>query len=67
MGDVIGYGIEGGKDKFAIKQINLSVAVAGKGFHLAFAAKSRENVDKFYDAIKCGQRILSLPIYLLQY
>ena len=53
--DAVGYGLKDGKDKFAIKQKGSSVTVPGEGFHLAFAADSREDVDKFYEAaIKNG-------------
>ena len=44
-----GYGLEDGKDKFAIKHAVPS-ASAGKHFHLAFAAPSREAVDAFHGA-----------------
>ncbi len=38
-----------GKDKFAIMQLD-GAASAGPGFHLAFAAPSREAVDAFHEA-----------------
>ena len=44
-----GYGVEDGKDKFAIKHAVPS-ASAGPQFHLAFAAPSREAVDAFHRA-----------------
>lgn len=44
-----GYGIEDGKDKFAIKHSNPSIS-AGPKFHLAFAAPSQEAVDAFHQA-----------------
>ena len=47
--DFSGYGIEEGKDHFAIKEINPSTS-AGPGFHLAFGAPSREAVDRFHEA-----------------
>lgn len=47
--DFVGYGIEAGKDKFALKQVTPATA-AGPGFHLAFAAPSRAAVDAFYAA-----------------
>jgi catechol 2,3-dioxygenase-like lactoylglutathione lyase family enzyme len=44
-----GYGIEDGKDKFALKH-SLPSASAGPRFHLAFVATSREAVDAFHEA-----------------
>jgi len=46
----IGYGLAGGGDKFAIKVRSSEVSVPGAGFHLAFAAPSREAVDTFHRA-----------------
>ena len=46
----IGYGLPGGGDKFAIKLRPAGVAVPGDGFHVAFAAPSREAVAAFYKA-----------------
>ena len=46
----IGYGLPGGGDKFAIKMRSNEVTVPGPGFHLAFAAPSREAVDAFHRA-----------------
>jgi len=46
----IGYGSPGGGDKFAIKLGSHGMAAPGEGFHLAFAAPSREAVDGFYQA-----------------
>ena len=46
--DFTGYGIEDGKDQFAIKQIDPS-ASAGPRFHLAFSAPSHEAVDHFHE------------------
>ena len=45
----IGYGMAGGDDKFAIK-LHPVVTVPGEGFHVAFAAPSREAVAAFYKA-----------------
>lgn len=45
----IGYGIEDGKDKFALKPAS-DVQVPGRGFHLAFAGQSDEQIDAFYRA-----------------
>lgn len=46
--DAIGYGYPGGGDKFAIKLRPENTGIPGEGFHVAFAASSREAVDKFY-------------------
>jgi catechol 2,3-dioxygenase-like lactoylglutathione lyase family enzyme len=43
----VGYGIEEGKDQFAIKQTDIP-ASTGPRFHLAFAAPTRKAVDDFY-------------------
>jgi catechol 2,3-dioxygenase-like lactoylglutathione lyase family enzyme len=47
--DAIGYGAAGSDDKFAIK-LRPGVTVPGDGFHVAFAASSREAVTAFYRA-----------------
>lgn len=44
----IGYGSKGGGDKFAIKLRSGDLVVPGEGFHIAFAAPSREAVNTFY-------------------
>jgi catechol 2,3-dioxygenase-like lactoylglutathione lyase family enzyme len=46
----VGYGLPGGGDKFAIKLSPDPVAAPGPGFHLAFAAPSRESVARFHAA-----------------
>jgi catechol 2,3-dioxygenase-like lactoylglutathione lyase family enzyme len=46
----VGYGVAGGGDKFAIKLYGSKVVAPGAGFHLAFAAPSREAVARFYAA-----------------
>ena len=48
-GSFAGYGVEDGKDQFALIQTSPSES-AGPGFHLAFAAPSREAVDAFHAA-----------------
>lgn len=48
-GDFIGYGVEDGKDQFAIAEVK-PTQIAGPGFHLAFAAATRDAVDEFYKA-----------------
>jgi len=45
----VGYGIDDGKDKLALKFRSPAVA-AGNGFHLALTAPSREAVDRFHAA-----------------
>ncbi len=47
--DFVGYGVEEGKDKFALKRVS-PAANAGVGFHLAFAAPTRDSVDAFHAA-----------------
>jgi catechol 2,3-dioxygenase-like lactoylglutathione lyase family enzyme len=46
----IGYGPPGGDDQFAIKLRPRGVVVPGEGFHVAFAAPSREAVTAFHQA-----------------
>jgi len=46
----VGYGLQGGGDKFAIKVKSGGLSLPGEGFHLAFAAPSREAVEVFYQA-----------------
>jgi catechol 2,3-dioxygenase-like lactoylglutathione lyase family enzyme len=46
----VGYGVAGGGDKLAIKLRTGALAVPGPGFHLAFAATSREAVARFHEA-----------------
>jgi catechol 2,3-dioxygenase-like lactoylglutathione lyase family enzyme len=45
----IGYGIEDGEDKLCLK-LNAQSRPPGPGFHLAFAAPSREAVGRFHAA-----------------
>ncbi|MBW8788222.1 VOC family protein [Rhizobium laguerreae] len=49
-GQAIGYGNPGGGDKLAIKHRPDGQRPPGPGFHLAFAAPSRQAVDRFYAA-----------------
>ena len=44
----IGYGTEPDKDKFAIKERFADELAPGPGFHLAFAAPSREAVNEWH-------------------
>jgi catechol 2,3-dioxygenase-like lactoylglutathione lyase family enzyme len=46
----VGYGPPGGGDKFAIKLRAGGISVPRDGFHIAFAAPSREAVTAFYRA-----------------
>ena|ERR1700682_5842919 len=46
----IGYGFPGGGDKLAIKFRASGVVAPGSGFHVAFAALSRESVARFHKA-----------------
>lgn len=46
----IGYGPAGGGDKFAIKLRGREARAPGSGFHLAFAAPSRDAVVRFHEA-----------------
>ena len=46
----IGYGVARGGDKLAIKLQRHGVLAAGPGFHVAFAAPSREAVAAFHAA-----------------
>jgi catechol 2,3-dioxygenase-like lactoylglutathione lyase family enzyme len=45
----IGYGATGRDDQFAIK-LRSKITVPADGFHVAFAASSREAVNAFYKA-----------------
>ena len=44
----VGYGTEPGKDKLAIKERDTAQLAAGKGFHLALRAPTREAVEAFH-------------------
>ena len=46
----VGYGIPGGEDQFAIKLRPNHASVPGDGFHVAFAAPSREAMMEFHRA-----------------
>jgi catechol 2,3-dioxygenase-like lactoylglutathione lyase family enzyme len=46
----VGYGSRGSDDKFAIKLKPCGVVVPSEGFHVAFAAPSREAVTAFHRA-----------------
>lgn len=46
----VGYGREGGGDKFAIKQRTAAPIVPPPGFHLAFAAPDHAAIHRFHAA-----------------
>ncbi|OAX57026.1 VOC family protein [Xanthomonas graminis] len=46
----VGYGLPGGGDKLAIKLRGAGAHAPGPGFHLAFAASSRDAVAAFHEA-----------------
>ena len=46
----VGYGSEAGKDEFALKLRPENAGVPEDGFHVAFAAPTREAVSAFYEA-----------------
>lgn len=49
-GQAVGYGLPGGDDKLALKQVARSAPMANPGFHLALAAPTREAVAAFHAA-----------------
>ena len=49
-GQAVGYGLPGGGDKLALKQVTGSVPAPFPGFHVAFAAPTRRAVEEFYAA-----------------
>lgn len=64
----VGYGPPGGGDKFAIKFDSSHRTSPGPGFHVAFAAPSREAVVCFYDAaIRHGGQDNGAPELCLEY
>ena len=53
----IGYGLVEGEDGLCLKLRSSGVVAPGAGFHVAFAASSREAVDRFHSAaLKVGGR-----------
>ncbi|HBJ86242.1 MAG TPA: glyoxalase/bleomycin resistance/extradiol dioxygenase family protein [Verrucomicrobiales bacterium] len=46
----VGYGVKTGEDIFALKLRLANAGVPGDGFHVAFAAPSREAVNQFHQA-----------------
>jgi catechol 2,3-dioxygenase-like lactoylglutathione lyase family enzyme len=64
----IGYGYPGGGDKFAIKLSRHPPAAPGPQFHAAFAAQSREAVNRFHEAaLRHGGRDNGTPELCLEY
>jgi catechol 2,3-dioxygenase-like lactoylglutathione lyase family enzyme len=61
--DAVGYGMTGSDDKFAIKKRGFEkVASPSPGFHLAFVANSRRDVDAFHlAALKNGGKDNGAP------
>jgi len=49
-GQAVGYGLPGGSDKLALKQVSRGGVVCAPGFHVAFAAESRASVVAFHAA-----------------
>ena len=63
----VGYGVEEGKDKFALK-LDIDGAAPGSGFHLAFSAPSQQAVDQFHElALQHGATDNGLPSLRKQY
>jgi len=53
----VGYGVDAAEDRFAIKFRGSSLSVPGPGFHIAFAARTREAVAAFHrQALQHGGR-----------
>jgi catechol 2,3-dioxygenase-like lactoylglutathione lyase family enzyme len=48
LNQAVGYGVAGGGDKLALKQVD--AVFPSSGFHVAFAAPNRQAVDDFYAA-----------------
>jgi catechol 2,3-dioxygenase-like lactoylglutathione lyase family enzyme len=62
-----GYGMPGGGDKFAIR-LSPGTPLPGAGFHVAFAAPSRDAVAQFYAAaLLHGGRDNGAPELCLEY
>lgn len=49
-GQAVGYGLSGGGDQLALKQVVRSASLSCPGFHIAFAAPSRAAVAAFHAA-----------------
>ena len=60
----VGYGSPGGGDKLAVKLRGADAAAPGPGFHLAFAAPSREAVIRFHAAALASANDLAFSAVL---
>jgi catechol 2,3-dioxygenase-like lactoylglutathione lyase family enzyme len=49
-GQAVGYGVPGGGDNLALKQIQSGASLPMPGFHIAFAAGSHDAVSEFHAA-----------------
>lgn len=49
-GQAVGYGVSGGDEELALKQVDDGPVGESRGFHVAFAAPSREAVARFHAA-----------------
>ncbi|SHH22137.1 VOC family protein [Massilia sp. CF038] len=59
--DAVGYGLVDGQDILCLK-LNDAAQAPGPGFHLAFSANSRSQVDAFYAAaLKIGGHCNGAP------
>jgi catechol 2,3-dioxygenase-like lactoylglutathione lyase family enzyme len=68
QGQAVGYGLPGGDDKLALKQVPVGSPLSLPGFHVAFAANSREAVASFHAAaLKAGGRDNGTPGYREHY
>ena len=64
----VGYGYPGGGDKLAIKLRPNAFVAPGIGFHVAFAAPSREAVSRFHEqALRHGGQDNGAPGLRLDY
>ena len=62
QGQAVGYGLLGGGDKLALKQVQKGSELSLPGFHVAFAASSREAVASFHAAaLKAGGKDNGAP------
>jgi catechol 2,3-dioxygenase-like lactoylglutathione lyase family enzyme len=59
--DFAGYGVEDGKDKLALKEVE-NAGCAGPGFHVALSAPDRGAVDRFHSiALEHGAKDCGPP------
>ena len=58
----IGYGVEEGKDKFAIVNKSKKILLPETGLHIAFSAPNRDSIDQFFSlAIENGGKDNGAP------